>query len=73
MFLQGETVAPIKDGTLLIGEKITRLGGESKLILNLFCENGFKRLPSDSKQGGSELYKRLNTLGILLDRMSNHI
>lgn len=36
LFLQNETVSPIKDGTLFIEERITFLLAESKLIINLF-------------------------------------
>jgi len=41
LFLQNETVSPIKDGTLLIVQRITLLWAESKLIINLFLNGRF--------------------------------
>jgi len=41
IFLQNETVSPIKDKTLLIIQRITFLLAESKLIINLFLNGRF--------------------------------
>lgn len=51
LFLQNETVSPIKDGTLLIGQRITLLWSESKLIINLFLSRRFG-LPSPIQRDG---------------------
>lgn len=56
LFLQNETVSPIKDGTLLIEQTITFLLAESKLIINLFLNGRFGLVHIPHPKGWSWLW-----------------